>query len=93
MTDIVGSKEPPFKVASDFAAPGPGDNTRNGYGQNGYSGPSSDTDLSNPTRSALSVALFGPHPQVKIVDQTRDVGKSNVPNAYGMKGPKPSAKI
>ncbi len=36
--EIVGSKMP----------------ANNGYGQNGYSGASSDTDLSNPTQSAAA---------------------------------------
>lgn len=40
--EIVGSKLP----------------ANNGYGQNGYSGASSDTDLSNPTRSAAAAELF-----------------------------------
>lgn len=53
--EIVGSKMPKF--ASD-AFKKPSDNTKTGYGQNGYMGASSDTDLSNPTRSALSVELF-----------------------------------
>jgi hypothetical protein len=53
--DVVGSKLPQF--ASD-AFKKPADNTKTGYGQNGYMGASSDTDLSNPTRSALSVELF-----------------------------------
>jgi hypothetical protein len=53
--EIVGSKLPQF--ASDTLKK-PSDNTKTGYGQNGYTGASSDTDLSNPTRSALSVELF-----------------------------------
>lgn len=85
-TEIVGSNMPDFTPIQEQ------DHTKNGYGQNGYSGPSSDTDLSKPTRSALSVALF-PNPQVKFIDQTRDIGKGNVPNAYSMTGPKPSPKI
>ena len=83
-TDIVGSKEP--TLASD-AFKVPADHTKTGYGQNGYVGASSDTDLSNPTRSAMSVSLF-PNPKVVIVDQTRKLnttGKEKVvPDAYGM---------
>jgi hypothetical protein len=52
---VVGSKMPQF--ASD-ASKLPADNTKTGYGQNGYMGASSDTDLSNPTRSAMAVDLF-----------------------------------
>ena len=40
--DIVGSKMP----------------ANNGYAQNGYTGPSSDTDLKNPTRSTMARELF-----------------------------------
>lgn len=81
-TDIVGSNMRPFPVIQ----PANRDNTKTGYGENGYTGASSDTDLSNPTRSALAVNL-DPNPRVVFADQTRDVGKGNVPDAYGMKGP------
>jgi hypothetical protein len=77
--DIIGSKMPSF--ASDVKAPT--DHRKTGYGENGYMGASSDTDLANPTRSALSVELF-PNPQVVIVDQTRKLAPGNVPNSYGM---------
>jgi hypothetical protein len=77
--DIIGSKMPSF--ASDVKAPS--DNRKTGYGQNGYMGASSDTDLGNPTRSALSVDLF-PNPQVVVVDQTRILPSGNVPDAVGM---------
>jgi len=75
--EIVGSR------MRDFSIPEPADNTKTGYGQNGYEGASSDTDLKNPTRSAMSVKLF-PNPKVVFVDQTRDVGKSNVQPSFGM---------
>lgn len=84
VTNVVGSKMadfPPIQPANR-------DNTKTGYGENGYSGPSSDTDLGNPTRSRLSVEFF-PNPKVVFADQTRKVGP-NVPNAFGMHGPKKS---
>ena len=79
--DVVGSKMADFPPVQ----PANRDNTKTGYGENGYSGASSDTDLKNPTRSRLSVSLF-PNPKVVFADQTRDVGTKNVPTAYGMKG-------
>lgn len=79
--DVVGSKMKDFPAIQ----PANRDNTKTGYGQNGYSGASSDTDLKNPTRSEMSVSLF-PNPKVVFVDQTRDVGTKNVPTAFGMKG-------
>jgi hypothetical protein len=69
MQDIVGSKMPEF--ASD-ASKKSSDNTKTGYAQNGYQGASSDTDLSNPTRSALAVTLPPVDPAVKS-PQTRDL--------------------
>jgi hypothetical protein len=87
---IVGSKLPQF--ASD-ALKKPSDNTKTGYGQNGYMGASSDTDLSNPTRSALSVELF---PEIDLKDmrakdksafdapQTRTIMADPYPLSFGM---------
>jgi hypothetical protein len=79
--DIVGSKMKDFPVIQ----PANRDNTKTGYGENGYSGASSDTDLKNPTRSRLAVAL-DPNPKVVFVDQTRKLPPGNVPTAFGMKG-------
>jgi hypothetical protein len=91
--DVVGSKDPTF--ASD-AGKKPADNTKTGYGQNGYMGPSSDTDLKNPTRSALAVELFpvvdlkdatakGDHKQPAFdAPQTRDVSSESYPLSFGM---------
>ena len=79
--DVVGSRMaafPPIQKANR-------DNTKTGYGENGYSGSSSDTDLKNPTRSELAVSL-DPNPKIKYADQTRDVGTKNVPTTFGMKG-------
>jgi hypothetical protein len=78
--DIVGSNMSDFP--SDALKEG-ADHTKTGYGQNGYAGASSDTDLSNPTRSAMSVELFGLHPTIVRAPQTRTVG-DNVADAYGM---------
>jgi hypothetical protein len=90
--EVVGSKLEEF--------PGPftnaGDNTKTGYGQNGYRGASSDMDpIKNPTRSAMAVALFGdgttadPDPkdakQPKFAaPQTRQVSNQSYPLSYGM---------
>jgi hypothetical protein len=63
------------------------DNTKTGYGQGGYSGASSDTDLSNPTRSALAVSL-DPHPKVAVNDQLRKLTGTPVPITFGMHNPK-----
>jgi len=83
--DIVGSKLHDFVTNTKV----PTDNTKTGYGQNGFSGPSSDTDLGNPTRSAMSVEIFGPKPKVVFIDQTRKLGTTGkervVPTAFGMK--------
>jgi hypothetical protein len=50
--DIIGSKMP-SSVAAQLKAPA--DNTKTGYGSNGYKGASSDTDpKGNPTRSAMA---------------------------------------
>ena len=81
VTQIVGSRMadfPPIQPANR-------DNKKTGYGQNGYDGASSDTDLSNPTRSALAVSL-DPNPKVKFADQTRTISTKNVPTTFGMKG-------
>ena len=85
---IVGSKLPQF--ASD-AAKKPADNTKTGYGQNGYMGASSDTDLKNPTRSAMSVELFGSVEDMLAKDksgfkapQTRTVSAESYPLSFGM---------
>lgn len=81
VTQVVGSKMQDFPAIQ----PANRDNTKTGYGQNGYSGASSDTDLKNPTRSELAVNL-DPHPTVKYADQTRTVSTKNVPTTFGMKG-------
>lgn len=74
----------------------PADNTKTGYGQNGYQGSSSDTDLSNPTRSAMSVEIFGPKPKVVFIDQTRKLGTAGkervVPPSFGMDQRTPRGK-
>ena len=77
---IVGSKLPQF--ASD-AFKKPSDNTKTGYGQNGYMGASSDTDLSNPTRSALSVELF------PSVDLKGALDRAGLPQSEPVKRPVP----
>ena len=77
--EIVGSKLPQF--ASD-ALKKPSDNTKTGYGQNGYMGASSDTDLSNPTRSALSVELFP-------VDLKGALDSAGLPQSEPVKRPLP----
>lgn len=79
--DIIGSRMVDFPPV----LPANRDNKKTGYGQNGYTGASSDTNLKNPTRSALAASL-DPNPKVVFVDQTRDVGTKNVPTAFGMKG-------
>ena len=64
-TDVVGSK-----MKAD-----------NGYGQNGYSGASSDLPGQKTTSGVL--------PQVAVPAdnwQTRNVGTKNVPSTFGMKG-------
>ena len=62
----------------------PADNTKTGYGSNGYKGASSDTDLTNPTRSAMAVAI-DPNPKVTSgADLTRTLPPGNVPTAHGM---------
>ena len=73
---VVGSKEKAF----------------NGYGQNGYAGPSSDTDLSNPTRSPMSRELFGDAKTAKC-DQTRTVSDQPYRTHPGMKGAATGPKI
>ena len=81
VTQVIGSRMvdfPPIQPANT-------DHKRTGYGQNNYSGSSSDTDLSNPTRSALAVSL-DPNPKVKFADQTRTISTKNVPTTFGMKG-------
>src|SRR5665811_1347131 len=78
--EIVGSKLPQF---ASGAFKKPADNTKTGYGQNGYMGASSDTDLSNPTRSALSVELF------PSVDLKGALDKAGLPQREPVKRPPP----
>jgi len=79
--DIIGSRMP--DSVADQMKP-PADNTKTNYGANGYKGASSDTDLSNPTRSAMAVAL-DPNPKVtSAADLTRTLPPGNVPTAHGM---------
>jgi len=63
----------------------PADNTKTGYGANGYKGAASDTDpKGNPTRSALAVELF-PNPGVGAdANPGRVLAPGNVPDAVGM---------
>jgi hypothetical protein len=77
--EIVGSQIPEF--ASD-AFKKPSDNTKTGYGQNGYQGASSDTDLSNPTQSAMAVAL-------PPVDLKGALAKAGLPQSEPAKRPVP----
>ncbi len=79
---ITGSKMPQF--ASD-AAKTPADNSKTGYGQGGYMGASSDTDLKNPTRSALAVELY-PDDFKNDDDnwQTRKVDATPITPSFGM---------
>jgi len=90
--EIVGSKLPQF--ASD-AFKKPSDNTKTGYGQNGYMGASSDTDpVKNPTRSALAVELYPEGSSLKDMlakdkssfdaPQTRTVKADPYPLSFGM---------
>lgn len=89
--EIVGSKLPQF--ASD-AFEAPEDNKKTGYGQNGYMGASSDTELDNPTRSALAVELFPEGDSLKGMlatdksgfkaPQTREVSAVSPPLSFGM---------
>lgn len=90
--EVVGSKLPQF--ASDISKK-PADNTKTGYGQNGYMGASSDTDpLKNPTRSAMAVELFPEGDNLKDMlaqdkssfasPQTRTVSAESYPLSFGM---------
>jgi hypothetical protein len=79
--NIVGSKMPD-SVAEQMTPPA--DHKKTGYGANGYRGASSDTDLSNPTRSAMAVALDPNLGVVQGAPLTRDLPPGNVPDAYGM---------
>jgi hypothetical protein len=66
--DIVGSKMKDFPVIQKASR----DNTKTGYGQNGYSGASSDTDpVNNPTQSALAVDIY----RGTDADTAKDEGK------------------
>lgn len=69
--NIVGSNEPSF--ASDSQA------SNRGYGQNGYTGPPSDTPGKN-TKSG-----FLPGPGAPVNDQLRKVKADPITPAYGMK--------
>ncbi len=68
---------------------------RNGYGQNGFQGPSSDTDLSNPTRSPMSVEMFGPTDKLVSYEnkQCRTVSDKQYPAHPGMKGAADGPKL
>lgn len=90
--DIVGSKMPD-SAAQQLKAPA--DNKKTGYGANGYRGASSDTDLSNPTQSAIAQAMLqcdldaAKHPDL----QKRTLAPGNVPVNSGTKGASAGPKI
>jgi hypothetical protein len=71
-TDILGSKLP----------------ANNGYGQNGFTGPSSDLPGQHTTSGFLPQSTV---PTDKW--QTREVSKEQLKSTFGMTGPAPSAKI
>ena len=71
-TDVVGSK-----MKAD-----------NGYGQNGYSGASSDLPGQRTTSGFLPQGAVPTDPW-----QTRQVDTKNVPTTFGMKGAAPGPKI
>jgi len=82
MQNILGSKMSD-SVATQLKAPT--DNTKTLYGQNGYKGAASDTDLDNPTQSAMAADFPCDLAVAHDNDwQKRDVGKSNVADHPGM---------
>lgn len=63
----------------------PADNKKTLYGQNAYKGASSDTDLKNPTQSALAAAMPCDLAAAHDDDwQKRTVDNTPFPSAHGM---------
>lgn len=87
MEDIVGSKLPTF--------PSQEKPSNKGYGEGGYAGSSSDTDLSNPTQSAMAKTFpkvdldAAKHPDW----QKRTVSDTSLPITFGMKAPSAGPKV
>jgi hypothetical protein len=81
--DIIGSKMKDFPAVQKANR----DNEKTGYGQNGYSGASSDTDLANPTRSALaaSLPLVDLEGLKKAEGEKRPISDAPIAPAHGMK--------
>jgi hypothetical protein len=90
--EIVGSKLPQF--ASD-AFKKPADNKKTGYGQGGYMGASSDTDLSNPTQSTMAADMEADVLSKAIARnvQTRTVSADQYPAAHGQVAQQDPAKV
>lgn len=62
----------------------------NGYGQNGFTGPSSDTPGEHTTSGFLPAVKL---PAAGNDGQTRDVKSEQYPTTFGMSGPKASSKV
>jgi hypothetical protein len=63
---------------------------KNGYGQNGFQGPSSDTPGKHTASGFLPAVKL---PAADDNGQTRNVKSDQYPTTFGMTGPKASPKV
>jgi hypothetical protein len=73
---------------SDVLVVGSAEKAKNGYGQNGYQGASSDLPGQKTTSGFLPQSSVDPSKW-----QTRDVSQEQYPTAFGCPGAKPGPKV